>query len=114
MGNSRFPKGAVEEAARLVSEHGSAYLASKASGIPESTLRRRYLAANVDPAISASMDAVGTMMIPQLAWAKTKSEDGISCHASRARSGRSVQRLSGNGPAPWDACMGARDWRGQL
>ena len=74
----KFPNGAVEEAVRLVAEHGSVCLASKASGIAETTLRRRYLAANVDPAISASMEAVGTMMIPQLAWAKTKSEDGIS------------------------------------
>ena len=78
MGNPGFPEGAVEEAARLVAEHGSVYFASKASGIPEATLRRRYCAAKVDPAIADSMAAVGTNMVPQLAWAKTKSEDGTS------------------------------------
>jgi len=31
-----------------------------------------------DPAIQASMDAVGTGLVPALAWAKTKSEDGTS------------------------------------
>ena len=33
---------------------------------------------NRDPAIQASMDAVGTNMVPQLAWAKTKNPDGTS------------------------------------
>lgn len=31
-----------------------------------------------DPAIQGSMDAVGTGMVPTLAWAKTKNEDGTS------------------------------------
>lgn len=74
-----FAPGAVEEAAQLVREHGSVLGASRASGIPEATLRRRYHASRqVDPAIAGSMDAVGTNMVPQLAWLKTKSEDGLS------------------------------------
>jgi len=31
-----------------------------------------------DPAIQSSMDAVGTSLVPALAWAKTKSKDGTS------------------------------------
>lgn len=34
--------------------------------------------ANVDPAILAAMAAAGTEMVPTLAWAKTKSEDGTA------------------------------------
>lgn len=37
--------------------------------------RREYL---LDPAIKASMEAVGTKVVPRLSWLKTKSEDGIS------------------------------------
>lgn len=73
-----FAPGVIDEAVAAVQKYGSVAAASRALGIPDSTLRRRYLAADVDPAISASMEAVGTMMIPQLAWAKTKSDDGIS------------------------------------
>ena len=73
-----FAPGVIDEAVAAVQKYGSVAAASRALGIPDSTLRRRYLAADVDPAISASMEAVGTMMVPQLAWAKTKSEDGIS------------------------------------
>jgi hypothetical protein len=42
----------------------------------KSLLRRAR--AELDPAIQDSMTAVGTNMVPALAWAKTKSEDGTS------------------------------------
>lgn len=68
----------VDDAARLVLEHGSVRAAAKAGGIPRTTMRRRYAKSRIDPAIQDSMTAVGTQMIPQLAWAKTKSTDGTS------------------------------------
>lgn len=42
----------------------------------KSLLRRAR--GNLDPAIQDSMTAVGTNMVPALAWAKTKSKDGTS------------------------------------
>lgn len=73
-----FAPGVLEEALAAVEQYGNVSAAARALGIPDPTLRRRYLAAKVDPAIADSMAAVGTNMVPQLAWAKTKSEDGTS------------------------------------
>lgn len=73
------------EAAELVEKHGSVTEAAKAAGIPRTTLQSRYnkyrATKDVDPAVSEGMRAVGTQMVPQLVWAKTKSEDGTSYSA---------------------------------
>jgi hypothetical protein len=63
-------------------EH-NARLAADALGLPYETLRSRIKTARArgfgrDPAIQAGMDAVGTKLVPALAWAKTKNEDGTS------------------------------------
>ena len=51
-------------------------------GITEQSVNGRIARAKrwapVDPAIQESMDAVGTRLVPALAWAKTKSADGTS------------------------------------
>lgn len=67
----------IAEAVRLVAEHGNTAAASRASGIPYSTLERRYKngRAAIDPAIKASMGAVGTLMVPSLVWGKTAKPD---------------------------------------
>lgn len=50
----------------------------KAQGLGRDALLRRQAYETPDPAIAESMAAVGTNLIPRLAWAKTKSEDGTS------------------------------------
>lgn len=60
-----------------------AHLAAQALGINPKTFDSRLQAArarglHIDPAISDAMRAVKTGMVPTLAWAKTKSEDGTS------------------------------------
>jgi hypothetical protein len=61
-----------------VAAHGSQRAAAQALNIDPSTLRERLAAAarKIDPAIKESMVAVGTDLVPALAWAKTKSKDG--------------------------------------
>jgi hypothetical protein len=66
-------------------EHGTVIAAARALGVDEAGFRRRlnsagfdYSKKDIDPAIADSMDAVGTGLVPRLAWAKTKSEDGTS------------------------------------
>jgi hypothetical protein len=70
------------EALAAVELHGSKTKAAAALGIDRKVLRVRLASAerkmSLDPAIHASMVAVGTDMVPALAWAKTKSEDGTS------------------------------------
>ncbi len=39
---------------------------------------KRKNAREIDPAIDTAMEQVGTGMVPQLAWLKTKNEDGLS------------------------------------
>lgn len=64
--------------------HGrSDTLAAQSLGIPRKTFANRRARAvergmSLDPAIKDSMAAVGTNMVPALAWAKTKSDDGTS------------------------------------
>jgi hypothetical protein len=55
-----------------VETHGSQRAAAKALGIPESTLRHRLSKENVDPALKAAMDNIGTQLVPSVAWVKTK------------------------------------------
>jgi hypothetical protein len=50
----------------------------KANALGRDGLLRRLAYETPDPAIVDSMKAVGTNLIPKLAWAKTKSEDGTS------------------------------------
>ena len=58
--------------------HGSVSAAAEALGLARSTFRNRLARAQLDPAIADSMAAIGTNMVPALAWAKTKSKDGTS------------------------------------
>lgn len=61
---------------------GNATKAAENQGIPRPTfnsrLRRAREILSIDPAIAESMEAVGTGMVPRLAWAKTKNPDGTS------------------------------------
>jgi len=68
------------EALEAVAKYGSKRAAAAALGIDIKSLYDRLENAekHIDPAIRDSMRAVGTDMIPALAWAKTKSEDGTS------------------------------------
>jgi len=63
--------------------HNSNTAAAAALGVNINTFRHRVMIGkarglDVDPAIRDSMEAAGTKMVPNLAWIKTKSEDGIS------------------------------------
>src|SRR5574343_1850901 len=69
---------AQREAVEALERYGNKQAAADTLGISRSTLRTRLERATRDPAIQASMDAVGTELVPALAWAKTKSEDGTS------------------------------------
>ncbi len=57
---------------------GSKAEAARQLGMPVTTLKSRIDIFQKDPAISAAQEAVGTNMTPQLAWVKTKNEDGTS------------------------------------
>jgi hypothetical protein len=59
-----------------VAAHASQREAARALGIDRTSLRDRLK--GVDPAILDSMRAVRTDLVPALAWAKTKAEDGTS------------------------------------
>jgi hypothetical protein len=50
----------------------------QAQNIGRERLMKRLQYEETDPAIADSMKAVGTNLVPKLAWAKTKSEDGTS------------------------------------
>ncbi len=82
MAGHKLTDEALDEALRLVAEHGNVALAARNTGMSYTTLENRYKRAlardAIDPAIRDSMVAVGTNMVPQLAWAKTKSDDGTS------------------------------------
>ena len=69
-----------EDALRLIESGMSQRKAAKMLGISRAGLRWRLEMAkrDIDPAIRDSMAAVGTGLVPALAWAKTKSEDGTS------------------------------------
>jgi hypothetical protein len=69
-----------KDALRLIKSGMSQRKAAKVLGISRASLRWRLAMAerNIDPAIQDSMNAVGTGLVPALAWAKTKSEDGTS------------------------------------
>lgn len=67
----------IAEARELVERFGTVAEASRASGIPYSTLEKRYKR-QIDPAVEEGMQAIGTGLVPQLVWAKTKSTDGTS------------------------------------
>ncbi len=63
--------------------HNSNMQAAAALGVNINTFRHRVMIGkarglDVDPAIRDSMEAAGTKMVPNLAWIKTKSADGIS------------------------------------
>jgi hypothetical protein len=69
-----------EDALRLIESGMSQRKAAKTLGISRAGLRWRLEMAkrDIDPAIRDSMAAVGTGLVPALAWAKTKSENGTS------------------------------------
>jgi predicted DNA-binding protein (UPF0251 family) len=64
------------DALRLIESGMSQRKAAKALGISRAALRWRIAMAerDIDPAIRDSMAAVGTGLVPALAWAKTKSD----------------------------------------
>lgn len=66
------------ECAALMAQGKSTAQIAEAMGISFYTARDRVRRLRRDPAIAASMEAVGTSLVPALAWAKTKSEDGTS------------------------------------
>ncbi len=71
----------LDEAKRLVEQHGKVAFASRATGIPYSTLERNYkaaLARPIDPAVQAAMDAVGTKLRPKTFWAKTDKDGNVT------------------------------------
>ena len=73
---------AQREAYEAVQKHGTIRAAARALGKNYTPVHYCYNAAKrkleLDPAIHDSMTAVGTGLVPALAWAKTKSEDGTS------------------------------------
>jgi hypothetical protein len=77
--NPGYDPADLAEAVRLVQLHGTVTEASNASGIPRSTLDKRYKKASADPAMEAAQEAVGTNLVPTEWWAKTKpNEDGVA------------------------------------
>ena len=67
-----------QEALDALALHGSKRAAAKALGIDVKSLydRLKWAEQHIDPAIADSMRAVGTDMIPALAWAKVPAKDG--------------------------------------
>lgn len=68
----------AQEAAAAVEQYGSQVAAAAALGISRTTLQSRVKRHEqfIDPAIRSSMAAVGTNMVPALAWAKVPAKDG--------------------------------------
>lgn len=73
---------AQQRAWDAVNEHGGIRPACRALGASYNAIRGAYEIAKrkmeLDPAIADSMQAVGTGLVPALAWAKTKNKDGTS------------------------------------
>jgi hypothetical protein len=65
-----------------MARHGNQRDACAELGISQSslseTLKRARQRQDIDPAIAESMGAVGTNLVPALAWAKTRNSDGTS------------------------------------
>ena len=78
MGSNQFPPGAIEQAVELVEKHGTVAAASRASGIPDPTLRRRYNASKYPREIVEAADAGGITNPANLShfWKITKDENG--------------------------------------
>ena len=71
------------EALEAIDAHGSARAAAEATGMTRHALDRRRAAAkdrglDVDPAIRTAMDAIGSKMVPNLAWIKTDPQGNLS------------------------------------
>jgi hypothetical protein len=75
---ARVTEKQLQDAVVAFERFGSKTEAARHLGIPRTTLTHRLGMAGVDPAIKDSMSAVGTDLVPALAWAKTKSKDGTS------------------------------------
>jgi len=91
MANPGFPKGAVEEAARLVAEHGSVYFAAKASGIAEATIRRRYEASK-SLLYAVGYDLNREEKTPEEAWESHSSVFERKVSSSLAKKGAVIKR----------------------
>jgi hypothetical protein len=88
---------ACAEARELVEEYGSIHAASRASGIPRSTLKDRLkydpgiISGKHDPGINSAMAAVGTGLVPKSAWLKTQPDaDGRSYSVQLVPQGEDV------------------------
>lgn len=69
----------TREAYEAWQRFGSKAEAARQLGEPVSTIKSRIAAyQRTDPATQAAQEAIGTDMVPQLIWAKTKNKDGIS------------------------------------
>lgn len=66
---------AQREAIEAYEKHGSTRAAAIALGISRGAMRSRLEAASRDPAIDGAMQAVGTGLVPAMAWVKTAATD---------------------------------------
>lgn len=80
MGTPTITLEQAKEAHKALCQFGSQVAAAEALNLSRGGLQGRLRAyesfVNRDPAIQASMDAVGTQMEPRLAWAKVPAKDG--------------------------------------
>lgn len=76
MATPRLSDELKQEALEAIKEHGTISGAARALGLARETYKHRLTLAQTDPAIEASMTAVGTGMVPSLAWVKTPAKDG--------------------------------------
>lgn len=83
-----------EQAREAYERLGTITKAARELGMPRTTLTDWVRKWDADPAISDAMKSVGTNMVPALAWAKTKSEDGTSYSVLLKPRGEDAQSLT--------------------
>jgi len=65
---------------------GDNYAVAREFGVNESTVRRARERLKVDPAIQAGMKAIGTDMVPNIAWVKTKATADVPGYSMMLKS----------------------------